>query len=127
MSHEKKQSFDSFAVKMCDTHGNIVEHLSIEILHITKFLLDRGARIEATLRSTHCRQSPLVQGGLVISCTVKVLMMPTQLSKKLVDWYRELVESFYFEPPDCEIILESDEDEAPGAACATRSKKNVWS
>ena len=54
-------------------------------------------------------------------------MMPTQLSKKLVDWYRELVESFYFEPPDCEIILESDEDEAPGAASATSSKKNVWS
>ena len=70
---------------MCDTRGNIIGHLPMEILRITKFLLDRGARIEATLRSTYCRRSPLVQGGLEITCTVKVSMMPTKLSKKLVD------------------------------------------
>ena len=51
-------SFDSFAIKMCDTRGNIVGHLPMEISCITKFLLDRGARIEATLRSTHYRQYP---------------------------------------------------------------------
>ena len=73
---------------MCDTRGNIVGHLPMEISRITKFLLDRGARIEATLRSIQYRRSPLVQGGLEIPCTVKVSMMPTQLSKKLVDLYR---------------------------------------
>ena len=73
---------------MCDTRGNIVGHLPMEISRMTKFLLDRGTRIEATLSSTHCRQSPLVQGDLEIPCMVKVLMMPTQLSKKLVDRYR---------------------------------------
>ena len=57
-------------------------------------------------------------------------MVSTQLSKKLVDRYRELVESFYFEPPDNEIIgsfLRSDEQEAPGAVRATSSGKNVYS
>ena len=100
----------------------------MEISRITKFLLDRRARIEATLRSTHYRQSPLVQGGLEIPCTVNVLMMPTQLSKKLVDRYGELVESFYFEPLDSEIIgsfLQSDEEQAPGASSATCIGKNV--
>ena len=57
-------------------------------------------------------------------------MMPTQLSKKLIDRYSELVESFYFELPDNEIIgssLQSDEEEAPGAASATSNGKNVCS
>ena len=58
LSHEKNNHFDSFAIKMCDTRGNIVGHLPMEISCITKFLLDRGARIEATLRSTHYRQYP---------------------------------------------------------------------
>ena len=89
-------SFDSFAIKMCDARGNIVGHLLMEILGITKFLLDCGARMESTLRSTHYRRSLLVQGGLGIPCTVKVSMMPAQLSKKLDDRCRELVESFYF-------------------------------
>ena len=115
---------------MCDTRGSIVEHVPMEISRITKFLLDRGARIEATLRSIQYRRSPLVQGDLEIPCTVKVSMVPTQLSKKLVNLYRELVESFYFEPPDSEIIgslLQSDEEEAPGTASATSSGKNVCS
>ena len=102
----------------------------MEILRITKFLLDHGARIEAKLRSTHYRRSPLVQGGLEIPCTVKVSMMPTKLSKKLVDQCRELGESFYFEPTGSEIIgsfLQSDVKEAPGAASATSNGENVYS
>ena len=57
-------------------------------------------------------------------------MTPTQLSTKLVDRYRELVEGFYFEPSDSETIgsfLQSDEEGAPGAASATSSGKNIWS
>ena len=53
-------------------------------------------------------------------------MMPIQSSKKLV----ELVERFYFELPDSEIIgsfLQSDEEEATGTASATSSRKNVCS
>ena len=114
---------------MCDTRGNIVGHLPREILRVI-FLSDRGARIKVTLRSTHYRQSPLVQSGLEIPCTVKDLMMPTPLSKKLVDWYRELVESFRFHPPDSKIIgsfVQSDEEEAHGASSTTSRGENVCS
>ena len=48
----------------------------------------------------------------------------------MVDRYRELVEGFYFEPSDSEIIgsfLQSDEEGAPAAASATSGGKNVWS
>ena len=57
-------------------------------------------------------------------------MMPIQLSKKLVSRHRVLVESFYFEPPESEIIgsfLQSDEEEAPGAGCTTSSGKKCSS
>ena len=46
----------------------------------------------------------------------------------MVDRYRELVENFYFEPPDSEItgsFLQSDEEKAPGAASWTSSGKNI--
>ena len=91
--------------------------------------MDRGARVEATLRSTHYGRSPLVLGGLEIPYMAKVSTMPTQLSKKLINRYRELVQSFYFEPPDSEIIgsfLQSDEEEAPGAASTTNSRKETY-
>ena len=42
----------------------------MEILRATKFLLDRGAQITATLMSTLYNASPLVQGGLEIPCLV---------------------------------------------------------
>ena len=57
-------------------------------------------------------------------------MMPTKLSKKLVDQCRELGGSFYFEPTGSEIIgsfLQSDVKEAPGAASATSNGENVYS
>ena len=41
-----------------------------------------------------------------------------------------VVESFHFKPPDSEIIrsfLQSDNEEAPGAASATSSGKNICS
>ena len=52
---KKNNHFDSFAIKMCETRGNIVGHLPVEISSITKFLLDCGARIEVTLRLTQYR------------------------------------------------------------------------
>ena len=90
--------------------------------------MDSGTRIEAKLKSTHYRRSPLVQGDLEITFAVKVMTMPTEMSKMLVDGYKELVESIYFEPPDSEIIksfLQSDEQEAPGAASGKSTSENV--
>ena len=80
---KKNNLFESLPIKMCDKRGNIVGHLPMEISRITKFLLDRGARIKATLKSTHYRRSPLVQGGLEIPCMAKVLMMPTQFGPSI--------------------------------------------
>ena len=45
---------------MCDTRGNIVGHLPVEISSITKFLLVCGARIKVKLRLTQYRRPPLV-------------------------------------------------------------------
>ena len=42
-------------------------HLPREVSRVTKFLLDRGARISLVLSSRHYRRSPLVQGGLEIA------------------------------------------------------------
>ena len=66
LSHENDNHFDSFAIKMCDAQGNTRGHLPMEISRVTKFILDRGARITTTLRLTNYRRSPLVQGGLEI-------------------------------------------------------------
>ena len=39
-------------------------HLPREVSRIAKFILDRGAKVNATLTSANFRRSPLVQGGL---------------------------------------------------------------
>ena len=38
----------------------------MELSRITKFLIDRGLKVEAQLSSTNYRRSPLIQGGLEI-------------------------------------------------------------
>ena len=40
--HEAGNLFDPFAIIVCKYHGEIVGHLPMEILRITKFLLDQG-------------------------------------------------------------------------------------
>ena len=76
-SHEKENPYDYFTIKTCKKDGMIVGHLPMEISHPTKYLLDRGARITATLTSTYYYTSPLVQGGLEIPCLLKIFMPPT--------------------------------------------------
>ena len=77
--HESDNDFDLFAIKTCpdaEFHPQLVGHLPLEISRFTKFLLDRGATITATLSSTHYRRVPLVQGGLEIPCVVKAKLIP---------------------------------------------------
>ena len=71
-SHELENSFDLFDINTCKPEGQIVGNLPMEIARVTKFLLDRGAVIIATLNTTNYRRSPLVQGGLEIACKVTV-------------------------------------------------------
>ena len=68
-------------IKTCrdaEFRPQIVGHLSLEISWFAKFLLDCGDTITATLRSTHCRRSPLVQRGLEIPCVVNAKLIGTK-------------------------------------------------
>ena len=103
---EFENTFDMFAIKTCKSNGQIVGHLPREISRVTKFLLDRGAVVQATLSTTHYRRSPLVQGGLEIACKVSVKMPGTIKNHLLMDRYFELVRSLYTEPKN-EVILGS--------------------
>ena len=105
-SHELENAFDLFAIKTCKPEGQIIGHLPMEIARVTKFLLDRGTVIIATLNTTNYRRSPLVQGGLEIACKVTVRMPGTIKNHMLMDRYLELVRTLYAEPKD-EIILGS--------------------
>ena len=73
----------------------------MNVSSMTKFLMDCGARLTATLRTNYYRRSLLIQGGLEIPCSVVVYMMSSTVSsRKLIQRYTELVENFYMEPPD---------------------------
>ena len=99
--HDSGNSFDVFPIKTCSKKSlQAVGHLPSEISRLTKFILDRGAEVEARLNSTNYRRSPITQGGLEIPCTVKVKMAATLLNRKLLERYREMVDDLYKEPGD---------------------------
>ena len=50
--YEKDNPIDRFAIKTIAACGKIVGHLLIEISRLAKFLLDRGANVNAILLST---------------------------------------------------------------------------
>ena len=97
---------NTFAIKTCKSNGQIAGHLPREISRVTKFLLNRGAVVQATLSTTHYRRSPLVQVGLEITCKVSVKMRGTIKNYLLMDRYFELVRSRYTEPKN-KVILGS--------------------
>ena len=78
-------------------NGRIFGHLPMEISIITKYLLDRGAHINAKLSETHYRRSPLVQGGLEIPCTLIIRMPGTVKSSELIKKCLEVFEARYEE------------------------------
>ena len=77
LSHERDNVFDVFSVKACDAEGKM------EVSRITKFLMDQGARLIVTLRTTYYRRSLLMQGGLEILCSVDVYMMSSTILGKV--------------------------------------------
>ena len=76
--HEKYNLYDKFAIKTVHKNSKTVGHLPQEISRVTKFVLNRGTSIHVKLPSRHYRRSPLVQGGMEISCTV-FFSMPSTL------------------------------------------------
>ena len=106
--HERRNPFDVFAIKTC-SNGNsqAVRHLPREISRLTKFILDRGAEVEATLASTQYRRSPITQGGLEIPCVIKVTMPGTMLNKKLLNRYEEMATQLLYKEPEESAIMGS--------------------
>ena len=103
--HEEGKTFDRFAIKVHEKDKNeIVGHLPMEISQITKYFLDRGANVSAKLTSMHYRRSPLVQGRIEISCVVTVSMLGTVINQLLIKRYKQLVETFYTEPKEEDIL-----------------------
>lgn len=109
---EENNVFDMFAIKTLQADGDGVGHLPREISRPTKFLLDRGANVEAELTATHYRRSPLFQGGLEIPCIVKITMPASVLGHLLLKRYEELVLKLYCEPKE-EIIMGSFIEQIP--------------
>ena len=106
--HESDNDCDLFAIKTCrdaEFHPQTVGHLPLEIYRFTKFLLDRGATITATLSSTHYRRSPLVQGGLEIPCVVNTKLIGTKKNKEILAKYLEMVHAHYTEPSSDEDVI----------------------
>lgn len=103
--HEINNPFDYFAIKICPlSNGEIVGHLPMEISRVTKFIIDRGAKVSAKLTSINYRRSPLVQGGLEIPCLVTVTMSGTIINGLIMDRYKQIVNERYIEPKEEEII-----------------------
>lgn len=102
---EENNVFDIFAIKTLHADGRTtVGHLPREISRPTKFLLDRGAKVEAELSATHYRRSPLFQGGLEIPCLVRITMPGSIIGHLLLEEYEKVVLRVYCEPKD-EIIM----------------------
>ena len=55
---EKGNIYNMVAIKTGDEHGRIVGHLPREISRITKFIMDREAKVQAQLLRTHYRRLP---------------------------------------------------------------------
>ena len=94
--HERGNSWDSFAIKTCKRNSEIaVGHLPMELSKLSKFLIDRGALVEAELSSTNYRRSPLVQGGLEIPCIIRIKMLSTRKNKELLARYKKIYDENY--------------------------------
>ena len=104
--HEVGNEYDIFSIKTCQgsLSGKTVGHLPREISRATKFLLDRGATVDAKLSSEHYRRSPLFQGGLEIACVVTVTMPGTVRNHMILERYKTIVEKLYCEPKN-EVVI----------------------
>ena len=95
-----------FSIKVCKSNNaqSVVGHLPMEISRITKFILQRGARVQATVTGKHYRRSPLIQGGLEVPCLVTVTMPRSIMNHLLIAQYEKLLGELYLEPKDEEIM-----------------------
>ena len=90
--HEENNPYDIFPIKVCETGGDrAVCHLPMEISRVTKFLIQRGANVMATVISDYYRRSPLIQGGLEVPCSIDVWLASTVANDACLKRYKELI------------------------------------
>ena len=82
-----------------------VGHLSREVSQVTKFILDRGAKLTAALTSTNFRLSLLVQESLEIARKVTEKIPAKIKNHMILDRFKALVKDYYTEPTDEEILV----------------------
>ena len=75
--HEENNPYDVFSIKVCKSNNvrSAVGHLPMEISRITKFILQRGARVQRMVIGKHYRLSSLIQGGFEVPCLVTVTIL----------------------------------------------------
>ena len=96
-----------------------IDHLPREISRFTRFFISRGADVFVTVRDSHHRRSPLVQGGLEIPVKLTVRMEAASENNQAVERFKELVQRHYKEPTngkfdDCtkEVLSDKFEEES---------------
>ena len=59
---EENNPYDVFSIKVCKSNNIqiVVGHIPMEISWITKFISERGARVQAAVTWKHYRRSPLI-------------------------------------------------------------------
>ena len=104
--HEENNPYDVFSIKVCKSNNaqSVVGHRPVEISRITKFILQRGARVQATVTGKHYQRSPLIQGGLEVPCLVTVTMSGSIMNHLLIARYEKFLGELYLEPKDEEIM-----------------------
>ena len=76
----------------------------MEISRIIEFILQRGARVLATVTGKHYPRIPLIQGGLQVPCLVTVTMPGSIMNHLSIARYEKLLGELYLEPKDEEIM-----------------------
>ena len=103
---EENNPHDVFSIKVCKSNNIqiVVGHIPMEISWITKFIPQKGARVQAAVTRKHYRLSPLIQGGLEVPCLVTVTMPGSIMDGLLKARYETLLGELYLKPKDEEII-----------------------
>ena len=137
--YEENNPYDVFSIKVCKSNNaqSVVGHLPMEISRITKFILQRGARVQATVNGKHYRRSPLIQGGLEVPCLAIFAMPRSIMNHLLIAQYEKLLGELYLEPKDEEIMrtflsvirendfLETNQCTPCEASSSTKNKKKA--
>ena len=104
-----------------------VGHLPREITRLTKFTLDRGTKVKAKLTSNYYGSSPIIQGGLEITCKVSIKMPATMLNRNLLKRYEEMVSHLCTEPEESimmgSFVFDDIEESEPEVNTSKKKRK----